>query len=410
MNEDEIILECEKEKKRLKTRYILIIIISIIIAAIFSSEFTLYYYTKNNKILTKDDAAQTAEENINVISKTLKNFRKVIDQLYLGDIDEQKILDETIKGYVNGLNDEYSEYMTAEEWEEFQTSALGNYVGIGIFMGVNKDDNIVVLSPVKESPAEKAGLKPGDIIAQVNDESVLGLSSDVVSSKIKGEAGTKVKITVFRESENDYLNFEIERAEIKIYHVETKMLQNNVGYISLMTFDEGCSEEFKNAYNKLKADGAKKIIIDLRNNTGGLVDEALSMIDMFLDKDKTMLITVDSKGNEEVSKSENEPIIDCKDVVVLTNEYSASASEIFVGALKDNGKATIVGTKTYGKGVIQSVFMLEDGSALKLTVNEYFTPNKTKINKVGIEPDYVVEENKETENDEQLDKALEILK
>lgn len=405
MDRDEIIEEYEKEKKKVKGKCVFTTIIVAIIVAIFSSEFTVYYYASQGLSL-KSDSSEDAEENIDAIAETLKNFREVIDEVYLGEIDEQKVLDETIKGYVNGLDDEYSEYMTAEEWEDFQASALGNYVGIGIYMSQDKNGNVVVVSPIKDSPAEIAGLQTGDIIAFVDEESVIGLSTDEVSNKIKGEAGTKVKLTVYRDGE--YLDFEIERAEIKIYHVEEKMLENNIGYISLLTFDEGCSEEFKNSYLSLKEQGATKIIVDLRDNTGGLVDEALEIIDMFVQKDSTMLITVDADGNKEYSKSENDPIIDAE-VVVLTNEYSASASEIMVGALKDNGIAKSVGTTTYGKGVIQSVYMLNDGSALKLTVNEYFTPNETKINKVGITPDYEVEADSETEEDEQLNKAIEIL-
>lgn len=405
MDNEEKIEEYENEKKKIKRKYIFITIFVAIVVALFSSEFTLYYYA-NQGLILKSDSNEDSDKNIDAIAETLKNFRSVIDELYIGEIDEEKVLDETIKGYVNGLGDEYSEYMTVEEWEEFQSSALGNYVGIGIYMSVDKNGNVVVLTPIKDSPAEKAGLLSGDIIAFVDEESVIGMSSDEVSNKIKGEAGTKVKITVYREGE--YKDFEIERAEIKIYHVEEKMLENNIGYISLITFDEGCSEEFKNAYLKLKEQGAQKIIVDLRDNTGGIVDEALNIIDMFVPKDNTMLITVDSSGNKEYSKAKEDPIID-GEVIVLTNEYSASASEIMVGALKDNGIAKTVGKTTFGKGVIQSVFLLKDGSALKLTVNEYFTPNETKINKIGIAPDYEVEEVAETEEDEQLNKAIELL-
>lgn len=406
MDKEDIIKEYEDEKKKIKRKYIMITIIVAIVVAIFSSEFTLYYYASQGLVL-KSESNEDSNKNIDAIADSLKNFRSVIDELYIGEIDEEKILDETIKGYVNGLDDEYSEYMTAEEWEEFQTSALGNYVGIGIYMSVDKNDNVVVLSPIKDSPAEKAGILSGDIIAFVDEESVIGMSSEEVSNKIKGEAGTKVKVSVYRDGE--YKDFEIERAEIKIYHVEEKMLENNIGYISLITFDEGCSEEFKNAYLKLKDQGAQKLIVDLRDNTGGLVEEALNIIDMFVEKDKTMLVTVDSSEKREYSKAKEDPIIDCE-VIVLTNEYSASASEIMVGALKDNEVAKSVGKTTFGKGVIQSVFLLKDGSALKLTVNEYFTPNETKINKIGIIPDYEVELNPETEEDEQLNKALEILK
>lgn len=405
-HEDELILEFEKEKKNLKIKHIVTTIILLIVVAVFSSEFTMYYYAKSS-MPGKVDASENADENINGIAKTLKNFRKLIDQVYIGEIDEEKVLDETIKGYIKGLDDEYSEYMTADEWDDFQSQALGNYVGIGIYMATDKNDNVIVLSPIEGSPAENAGVKQGDTIVSVNDENVLGTSSDVVASKIKGEEGTEVKIRVLREN-NQYLDFNIKREAIKIYHVENKMLENNIGYISLLTFDEGCADEFKKAIETLKAQGAQKLIIDLRNNTGGLVDEALEIADCFIPKGENLLITVDANGNKEYSKAEKDPIVDCE-IIVLSNEYSASASEILIGALRDAGKAKSVGTKTYGKGVIQSVYLLDDNSALKLTVNEYFTPNETKINKVGISPDYEIELSEESEEDIQLNKAIEVL-
>ena len=404
--DEEIELEFQKKKKKMKKNFILTTILIALIVAVFSSEFTLYYYNKANN-LEKTEASENADKNIDIIAENLKSFRTVIDQYYIGEIDEQKILDETIKGYVNGLDDEYSEYMTKEEWEEFQADALGNYVGIGIYMTIDENGNVVILSPIEGTPAADVGLKEGDVIVNVNEESVLGFSSDEVSSKIKGEEGTKVKITVLRN--NEYLDFEVERKAIKVYHVESEMLDNKIGYISLLTFDEGCSEEFKNAYEKLASEGAEKLIIDLRSNTGGLVDEALNIADMILPKGAKMLITTDSEGNKTTDVSENDPIIINKDIVLLVNEYSASASELLVGALKDNGKAIVVGKNTYGKGVIQSVFMLNDGSALKLTVNEYFTPNETKINKVGIKPDYEVDLGEDPNVDTQLNKAIEVL-
>ena len=396
----------EKEKKSLKIKFILLTIVVALIAAVAASEFTLIYYGGLLGI-KKNEASEDSKENIENIADTLKNFRDVIDQLYIGEIDEQKMLDETIKGYINGLDDEYSEYMTAEEWKEFQADALGNYVGIGIYMGVDKNGNVVVVSPIKGTPAEEAGMKTGDIIVYVNEENMLGISSDIVSAKIKGEEGTKVKITVLRDDE--YIDFEIERKSIKVYHVEHKMLENNIGYISLLTFDTGCAEEFKAAYESLENQGAKKVILDLRNNTGGLVNECLEIADMMLPKGAIELITTDAQGNKEISKSKNDPLITC-DIVVLVNEYSASASEILVAALRDNGKAKVVGKTTFGKGVIQTVLELTDGSVLKLTVNEYFTPKESKINKVGVTPDYEVELDLESEEDAQLNKAIEILK
>ena len=401
--QEEIVKELLKKQR---TIYILIIIIVAVISAVASSEYTIQYYNKFIN-LEKAEASENSSENINNIAKTLKDFRKIIDLYYLGEVDEQKILDETIKGYVNGLDDEYSEYMTADEWDDFQANTLGNYVGIGIYMGTDKNGNVKIVTPIKGTPAEEAGIQSEDIIVKVDDKNVLGISVDEVSSMIKGEEGTKVKITVARDAE--YKDFEITRTEIKVYHVESKMLENNIGYMELYTFDDTCSSEFKEEYEKLKSQGAKKIILDLRSNTGGLVNEALSILDMMLPKDAVELITTDSKGNKKISKSEKDPIITC-DMVVLVNEYSASASEITVGALKDNNRAKIVGKTTYGKGVIQTIVPLKDKSALKITTNEYFTPNETKINKVGITPDFEVDYNSETEEDEQLNKAIELLK
>ena len=402
----------EEEKKKLKIKYILITIFVSIVVAVIASEISLMYYTNRYADLNTIEKKQTEnsytnKKNISIIADTLENFREVIDANFVGEIDENNMLEQTIKGYVNGLNDEYSEYMTAEEWEEFETVALGNYVGIGIYMGVDKNDNVTVIEPIKDSPAEKVGLKAGDIIVSVNDENVLGVDSEIVSNMIKGEPGTKVKITVAREDE--YLDFEIERKEIKVYHVESELLENNIGYIGLITFDGGCTAELKQHYNDLKAKGAKKFILDLRNNNGGLVEEALSMLDLFLPKDQTVLITVDSDGNKEIKKTLGSQTIK-EDLVVLVNEYSASAAEIVAGALKENERAELIGTKTYGKGVIQTVFSLQDGSALKLTCEEYFTPKETKINKVGIEPDYVIDLDYENQVDTQLNKAIELLK
>ena len=403
------------EKRQLRYRYIIVTVIVSCIVAAFSIVATYYYLGINGKIdlFGKSNVSEDAssDETISAISQSLKSFRSVIDNYYIGEIDESKLLDHTIKGYVNGLEDEYSEYMTAEEWEEYQISALGNYVGIGIYMTVNKDGNIVVSSPIKDSPAEKAGIKTEDIIVEVDGENVLGMDSELVSSKIKGEAGSKVHIKVARN--NDYLEFDIVRQEIKVYHVESEMLDGNIGYISLITFDTGCAEELKNALKDLENNGAKKIILDLRYNTGGLVDEALEIANYFIPKGKDILITVDSNDNKVVTKTEEDNITDVE-LVILVNEYSASASEILVGALKDNGRAKTVGTTTYGKGVIQNVFSLVDGSVLKLTVAEYFTPNENKIHKTGIIPDYEVElpdvEDEEEFEDTQLNKALEILK
>lgn len=276
-----------------------------------------------------------------------------------------------------------------------------------------KNGNSIVLSTIKDSPAEKAGVKAEDIITAVNGTSTLDMELEEVSNSVKGEEGTDVTITVYRDGE--YLDFTMTRSQVKVYHVESKMLENNIGYISLFTFDEGCSDEFEANMDELINQGATKVIFDLRYNTGGIVDEALDIIDLFVDKGDTTLIEMDGKGNETVITSEKDKKYDVE-LVILTNEYTASSSEIVTGALVDNEVATTVGTTTYGKGVIQNVYSLSDGSVLKLTTTEYYTPNRNKINKVGIKPDYEVQldENNVTEDgtifDNQLEKAKEILK
>ncbi len=406
------------EKKQLRYKHICSTVIVACIVAVLASIATFIYCggksdTSFFTYLNKDvvDENSSSGSTIKAISESLKSFRTVIDMFYIGEVDETKLLDGAIKGYVEGLDDQYSEYMTKEEWEDYQASALGNYVGIGIYMGTDKDGNTIVSAPIKDSPAEAAGVKKEDIIVEVDSEDVIGVDSSIIANKIKGEEGTKVHLKVVRKSE--YLEFDIERREIKVYHVETEMLEGNIGYLSLLTFDTGCAEELENAIKELEGKGAKKFILDLRYNGGGLVEEALNIANLFIPKGRDLLVTVSSDDEKEISKTDKDNITD-SELVVLVNQYSASASEILVGALRDNDRAKIVGTTTFGKGVIQNVFSLKDGSVLKLTVAEYYTPKGTKINKQGIKPDYEVKieevEKEEDFVDNQLEKAKEILK
>lgn len=395
----------EKYKNSIYNKFFAILLIVACVVAVVSSIFTYKWITKNNAVLDLKASTTDTTNKTQAIAKSLENFRSVIDEYYKGDIDEEKLLDSTIKGYVDGLGDKYTTYMPKEEWDEFQESALGNFVGIGIYMTENSDELIEVVSPMEDSPAKKAGIIAGDIIVEVNGESVIGQSTDIVSSKIKGEEGTNVSIKIKRNDE--YLTFDLVRENIKIYHVYSEVLDNNVGYISLITFDTGCADEFYKKLTELKDKGITKLVIDLRNNTGGIVNESLNIAEMFINKGNKLLITEDNKNNKVTTYAKSDAIVDM-DVVVLCNKYTASASEILIGALRDNNIAKIVGTQTYGKGVIQQIFKLKDGGALKITTEEYYTPNETKINKVGITPDVEVEL-KDGEEDTQLNKAIEIL-
>lgn len=398
--------EFEDEKREALYNKIIGVVCIILVTVVVTAAVTYTYFINQDLAnLSKSTVDETTTTDD--VSEILGNFREVIEKNFLGEINDEDLLNGAIKGYVEGLNDEYTEYFTKEEWEEFETSTMGNYCGVGIYMTVNDDGNVIVLSTVKGTPAEEANLQENDIIVEVDGENVLGESSTVVSNKIKGEAGTKVKIKFARGSE--YFDVELERKNIKLYHVESEMLENNIGYIEISTFDDGCSSEFETELMKLKNENMSSLIIDLRYNTGGIVTEALNIADMFLPKGATELITVDAKGNKEYSYAKKDALVENIEIIILTNEYTASASEILAGCLKDNNLATIVGTTTYGKGVIQSVFSLSDGSKLKMTTQEYYTPNETKIHEQGITPDVEIELTSEDKEDVQLDKAKELL-
>ena len=397
------------EKKYSENQIIPIVVITIIVTALVSIVITafLYYTYLNSKgaIAESFDSSASVEDKLNVIRTELEKY-----YLNSDEIEDSELVDSALKGYVAGLGDEYTELMTAKEYEELEQE-LSEYVGIGIYVGQSLDGEAVILAPVgDESPAFKAGIKAYDVIVKVNGEDVTGLELEEVTNKIKGKEGTKVKITVDRDGEEK--EFEVERKSIKVSEIKYEMLDNNIGYIDFDSFTETAHTEFANAYKELKKQGAKKLIIDSRDNTGGYVETAEAILDMFLNKGETEYITVDNKGNEVTTTAKGNKVIDIP-VVLLTNEYTASASEIMAGCLKDHGLVTIVGTKTYGKGVIQSVFPILDNSAyLKITTMKYMTPNKNEINKVGIEPDKVVELDEETLDDKldnQMEEAIKIL-
>lgn len=348
-------------------------------------------------------------------SSLLSRLKTVVDKYYLGEYDEEKMKEEAAKGYIEGLGDEYSEYITAEEYEEFSKEVYGSFIGIGIYYGKTIDDEMVIVETIGNSAAEKAGLQAGDIITKVDDFEVTeSTSTDEVSDKIKGQEGTQVSIEVLREEQK--LTFNITRENVKLHYIKAEVLENNIGYMKVTSFDEETSQEFKTRLEELLSQNVKSLIIDLRNNGGGIVQEATQIADYLLDKGQKIIITKDKEGNEEITYSEQDKITDLP-IVVLTNGYTASSAEILASALKDNNRAQIVGIKTYGKGVIQNVYRLTDGSALKLTTQEYYTALGNKLNEIGIEPNVEVElpdgvniYNIPEEQDTQLQKAVELLK
>ena len=395
-----------------KAQKIYKIVMLIIITALITSLVTIIVV--NEKFASAINIKNIASgDGTTGIETALSSIRSILEDEYIGELDDEQMLEMAIKGYVAGVGDQYTVYYTPEEMNQEYDTAMGNYVGIGIYMIVNYEEGtITVVEPMEGSPAEKAGLLAGDIITKVEGEEITPENVNEMSNKIKGEEGTKVKLEIKRNEE--IKEVEVERKKIEVSHIDSRMLEDNIAYIKISDFDGGTAKEFKENYETLKGQGAKSLIIDLRDNGGGVVDEAIDILEMICDKDSTLLIETDKDGNETVTKSEKNPTIDVP-IKVLVNENTASASEILAGALKDNNKATIIGTKTYGKGVIQTLMRLSDGSGLKVTTAEYCTPNRNKINKIGIEPDIVVElpENAKEltdENDSQLQKAIEELK
>lgn len=402
-----------EEKIQKIYKYIMIIAITAFVTFLITSIGISNYYTGGN--ISNIILPNSGESDSQLVT-SLNAIRTIIDKTYFGEKDEQKLVEGAIKGYVQGLGDPYSEYITVEEMEEYKTQLLGNYVGVGIYMIENKEYNLIqVLSPIPESPAAEAGILPGDLIKSIDGVEYTADNMTISANKIKGAEGTKVKLLIIRGSEE--LEFELTRRTVLTNPITEEVLENDIGYLAISSFDQETADEFKKKYEDLQKKGIKGLIIDLRNNGGGIVKEALKIADYITDKGDNLLITVNKNNKEEITKSQNAPIINIP-VVVLVNENTASASEILAGALKDLNKATIVGIKTYGKGVIQQIVTLTNGSGLKLTIEEYFTPNKNKINNIGIEPNvtvYLPENVKNSlllqrEDDTQLDKAIEILK
>ncbi len=392
-------------------RTVMIIIITAFITFLATSAGIYAYIQKGDGKILLLNTAETQD-----IETELSKYRSIIDKYYLGEVKEEDLQEGAIKGYIEGLGDPYTEYISKEEMQEYMEDTLGNYVGIGIYMIKDEKTNRVkVLSPIKNSPAETAGLQPGDLIIAVNGKEYTGDEMTQMSNDIKGEEGTEVTLTILRNNEN--IEIKVKREKIKVNPVESKVLENNIGYIAFTSFDETTAEDFKSKFEELQKQNIQSLIIDLRNNGGGLVDQAVDIAGYVLDKDSVVLYEVDKNKNEIEEKTTTDPIINMP-IIILTNENTASASEILAGALKDYGKAKTVGIKTYGKGVIQEILSVKDGSGIKITTSEYQTPNRNKINKIGIEPNEKVELpnditsilNVSEDKDTQLQKAIEMLK
>ncbi|WP_346884560.1 S41 family peptidase [Clostridium sp. UBA4395] len=357
-------------------------------------------------------------ENI-VDFEKLYTIKDKLDRYYLGEIDINKLIDGAAAGMTEAVGDPYTTYMNAEEFKDFYSQTEGNYVGLGIQVGV-KEDKIVVVATFENSPAEKVGILSGDIIESVNGAKVEGKDLEKAVKTMKGEKGEAVELTLSRENKGSF-NVKAVRDEIEMITVKKEMIDSQVGYIQITMFDENTSSNFENAIKDLNSKGMKSLIVDLRENPGGLLDQTVNMCSQFIPKNKNIVYTEDKNGNRKDYNSVG-GIAEGLPLTILIDGGSASASEIFTGAIKDYKLGTLVGTKTFGKGVVQTTFYRDrdgfrDGTALKVTISKYYTPNGQNIHGIGIEPDILVEYPEELKGkaydksvDPQFEKALEVAK
>lgn len=333
----------------------------------------------------------------------------IIKSRYVEDVPVDTLMTGAVKGMVNSLGDPHSIYMDPKMYKEFMIETEGSFGGVGIVLGA-KDKVLTVISPIEGTPGEKAGIKSGDEIVKIDGQDTKGLALDEAVSKIRGPEGTKVTLTIRRGQETkDYV---LTRSNIQIKTVSGKMLPDNVGYIRISMFNENTGSDLAKKYQELEKEGMKAIVLDLRDNPGGLLDESVKVANKFVPKGPVVSV-ITRDGRRDTSTSNLEAVkYPC---AVLINGGSASASEIVAGAVQDTGAGTLVGTKSYGKGSVQTLMRLDKDDAIKLTIAKYYTPKDRSINGIGIEPDVKVELPEHVQpgqevKDVQLDKAVEIVK
>lgn len=328
------------------------------------------------------------------------------------EVTTQQKEDGMYKGLLESLEDPYSTYYTADEVKDLRNNMQGIYYGIGAYLALdNTTQMTTIVGVIADTPAEKAGLRAGDKIYEIDGESAVGLTTDEVVSKVKGEEGTTVHLTIYREGESDFLEMDIQRAQVSSPTVNSKMLDNDIAYVQITEFDKVTVDQFSTALTNMKEQGMKGLILDLRSNPGGDVSVVTEVANHIL-PEGLVFYAVYKDGERVDYTCDGEDALDVP-VVVLVNEYSASASEILTGAIQDAGIGTIVGKQTYGKGVMQTIYSLTDGSAVKLTVAGYYTRGGRDINKKGITPDvecdFDAEKYYADGTDDQLNKAIEVM-
>lgn len=349
-----------------------------------------------------------------VIEK-IDTLMQVIDYYYLYDYDEDEMIDAIYKAVMDSLGDPYSIYYTEEEYNSFLESSSGSYCGIGVVVQQNMQTGIVTaVRPYQNCPGYEAGIRPGDLILAVDGTEITGMDLNAAVALIRGEEGTSVTITLQRDEEK--FDVEVTRRQIDVETVTYRMLDDNIGYIQVDEFDEVTAKQFSEALDTLIDQGMEALVIDIRDNPGGLLNVVVDMLDEIL-PEGVIVSVKDKNGKTEEYRSDAETKLDVP-LAVLVNGNSASASEIFAGAVKDYGVGTIVGTTTFGKGIVQTIFSLNDGTGMKLTIEDYYTPSGNSIHKIGVSPDVEIDLPDELkvlvdileDEDTQLQKAIEILK
>lgn len=344
----------------------------------------------------------------------IRQIEEMLDTYYVEDYDKELAEELMYTGLVAGVGDPYTYYLSADSLAEQVEKNSGHFVGIGVEIYAGDDGYIVVSSVTPGGPAEAAGILAEDKITEVDGESITGKTAADVSALVKGEEGTDVTLTIFRESTGEVLEKTVTRQDIQVQTVSWCMMDDNIGYISITNFRENTYNQFKEVLDTLEAEGMEKLVLDLRNNTGGLVKSAHEIGEELL-PEGIMVYTMDKEGNREDTLCDD--VYNDVPMVVLVNGNSASAAEILAGAIQDTGRGELIGTTTFGKGLVQRLFTLPDGSGLNVTIQKYYTPNGTSIHGVGITPDYEVELPEEyaqqtnipAEADTQLQKAVEVL-
>ncbi len=374
--------------------------------------------TADQSEVKKQKDTDTSKNAINQkdVKEKAADLADLIDQYYYEKVDSDALVEGMYAGMVEGLGDPYSAYFSAEEFASFNDSTTGVYYGIGTVLTQNADTKVVMILHVYPgTPAQEAGLKDGDVIVKVEDIEADSVELSELTTHIKGEEGTTVHLEIMRAGEQGNLGFDVQRRQIEVPTVQAQMLEGNVGWIQITEFSVSTAEQFDQAVKELQSQGMVSMIVDLRDNPGGVLQAVCDMLDQIL-PEGLVVYTEDKYGSRSDYKSDAE----CMNIpmAVLINENSASASEIFAGAIKDYDYGTLIGTTTFGKGIVQSIIPLDDGSALKVTMAKYFTPKGNYIHGVGISPDIELEyeyQSQEGEkeydpmHDNQILKALEVL-